>query len=210
KKISSEELQMYEYLRGVITEVTPYYIVVDVNGVGYQVYVANPFKYEEDEHAEQKVFVYQAVRDNDISLYGFKNSSEKQLFLKLLDVSGIGPKSALAILANDDNRGLINAINSDDDGYLTKFPGIGKKTAKQIILDLKCKLSDVDRDILTGQDNLDLDLNASSTYLKESLKALRALGYTKTEVKRISKILEKYDGKSTDDYLRQGLRLLMR
>lgn len=201
---------MYEYLRGVITEVTPYYIVVDVNGVGYQVYVANPFKYEEDEHAEQKVFVYQAVRDNDISLYGFKNSSEKQLFLKLLDVSGIGPKSALVILANDDNRGLINAINSDDDGYLTKFPGIGKKTAKQIILDLKGKLSDVDSDMLTGQDNLDLDLNASSPYLKESLEALRALGYTKTEVKRISKKLEKYDGKSTDDYLRQGLRLLMR
>lgn len=201
---------MYEYLRGVITEVTPYYIVVDVNGVGYQVYVANPFKYEEDEHAEQKVFVYQAVRDNDISLYGFKNSSEKQLFLKLLDVSGIGPKSALAILASDDNRGLINAINSDDDGYLTKFPGIGKKTAKQIILDLKGKLSDVDSDMLTGQDNLDLDLNASSPYLKESLEALRALGYTKTEVKRISKKLEKYDGKSTDDYLRQGLRLLMR
>ena len=200
---------MYEYLRGVITEVTPYYIVVDVNGVGYQVYVANPFKYEEDEHAEQKVFVYQAVRDNDISLYGFKNSSEKQLFLKLLDVSGIGPKSALAILTNDDNRGLINAINSDDDGYLTKFPGIGKKTAKQIILDLKGKLSDVDSDMLTGQDNLDLDLNASSPYLKESLEALRALGYTKTEVKRISKKLEKYDGKSTDDYLRQGLRLLM-
>lgn len=200
---------MYEYLRGVITEVTPYYIVVDVNGVGYQVYVANPFKYEEDEHAEQKVFIYQAVRDNDISLYGFKNSSEKQLFLKLLDVSGIGPKSALAILANDDNRGLINAINSDDDGYLTKFPGIGKKTAKQIILDLKGKLSDVDSDMLTGQDNLDLDLNASSPYLKESLEALRALGYTKTEVKRISKKLEKYDGKSTDDYLRQGLRLLM-
>ena len=200
---------MYEYLRGVITEVTPYYIVVDVNGVGYQVYVANPFKYEEDKHAEQKVFVYQEVRDNDISLYGFKNSSEKQLFLKLLDVSGIGPKSALAILANDDNRGLINAINSDDDGYLTKFPGIGKKTAKQIILDLKGKLSDVDSDMLTGQDNLDLDLNASSPYLKESLEALRALGYTKTEVKRISKKLEKYDGKSTDDYLRQGLRLLM-
>lgn len=200
---------MYEYLRGVITEVTPYYIVVDVNGVGYQVYVANPFKYEKDEHVEQKVFVYQAVRDNDISLYGFKNSSEKQLFLKLLDVSGIGPKSALAILANDDNRGLINAINSDDDGYLTKFPGIGKKTAKQIILDLKGKLSDVDSDMLTGQDNLDLDLNASSPYLKESLEALRALGYTKTEVKRISKKLEKYDGKSTDDYLRQGLRLLM-
>lgn len=200
---------MYEYLRGVITEVTPYYIVVDVNGIGYQVYVTNPFKYEEDEHAEQKVFVYQAVRDNDISLYGFKNSSEKQLFLKLLDVSGIGPKSALAILANDDNRGLINAINSDDDGYLTKFPGIGKKTAKQIILDLKGKLSDVDSDMLTGQDNLDLDLNASSPYLKESLEALRALGYTKTEVKRISKKLEKYDGKSTDDYLRQGLRLLM-
>src|SRR5699024_8551670 len=140
---------MYEYLRVVIIEVTPYNIVVDVIGVGYKVYVANPFKYVEDEHADQTVFVYQVDRNNDISVYGFKNSSEKQLFLKLLDVSGIGPKSALAILANDDNRGLINAINSDDDGYLTKFPGIGKKTAKQIILDLKGKLSDVDSDMLT-------------------------------------------------------------
>src|SRR5699024_10309657 len=102
-----------------------------------------------------------------------------------------------------------NAIDSADDGYLSKFPGIGKKTAKQIILDLKGKLCDVDSDMLTGHDNLDLDLNASSPYLKESLKALRALGYTKTEVKRISKKLEKYDGKSTDEYLRQGLHLLM-
>src|SRR5699024_7673588 len=96
---------------------------------------------------------------NDISLYGFKNSSEKQLFLKLLDVSGIGPKSALAILANDDNRGLINAINSDDDGYLTKFPGIGKKTSKKIMLENKDKLYDVDRYMFNEKDKIDLDIN---------------------------------------------------
>ena len=161
--------------------------------------------------SQQKVYLYQAVRDNDISLYGFKNKVEKQLFLKLLNVSGIGPKSALAILASDDLSGLVTAINNDDDGYLVKFPGIGKKTAKQIILDLKGKLADLGNlDQLQGQQGLALDLAAENQYVTESLEALLALGYTKTELKKLKPKLLDYQASSTDEYLRYGLKLLMR
>ena len=200
---------MYEYINGKITAVSPYHIVVENNGLGYLVYVANPFSYQVE--SQQKVYLYQAVRDNDISLYGFKNKVEKQLFLKLLNVSGIGPKSALAILASDDLSGLVTAINNDDDGYLVKFPGIGKKTAKQIILDLKGKLADLGNlDQLQGQQGLALDLAAENQYVTESLEALLALGYTKTELKKLKPKLLDYQASSTDEYLRYGLKLLMR
>lgn len=200
---------MYEYIVGRITAVTPYYVVLENNGVGFQLFVANPFRYQIDEQ-QQRIYVYQVVRDNDISLFGFKDRAEKQLFLKLLSVSGIGPKSALAILANDDHNGLVTAINSDDDGYLTKFPGIGKKTAKQIILDLKGKMDDVEiTSGFVGQQGLNLDLKAEVPYLEESVAALLALGYTKTEVNKIIKKLKTFDGQSTDEYLRYALKLLM-
>jgi len=129
---------MFEYLNGLISIGTPSYIVVDVQGVGYKVQVANPYRYEEKQTA--KVYVEQVVRDNEESLYGFYDANEKNIFLHLISVSGIGPKSALAILAGQDLQGLIHAIENDDVKYLTKFPKIGKKTAQQIILK-KHKLS---------------------------------------------------------------------
>lgn len=189
--------------------VTPRYIVVESGGIGYLIYVANPFKYTVDTLKQQKIYVYQAVRETEIMLYGFYDEAEKQLFLKMLSVSGIGPKSALAVLASEDHQGFINAIEQEDDGYLTNFPGIGKKTAKQIILDLKGKLSDLTKVEMLGQQGMDLT-QKTSPYLLEAIEALTALGYTKTEIKRVSKKLEKYDGNSTDDYLRQGLRLIMK
>ena len=91
---------MFEYLNGLITSVTPSYIVVDVQGVGYKVQVANPYRYEENQEA--RVYVEQIVRDNEQSLYGFYDLNEKNIFLHLISVSGIGPKSALAILAGQD------------------------------------------------------------------------------------------------------------
>ncbi|KRL84274.1 Holliday junction branch migration protein RuvA [Ligilactobacillus apodemi] len=200
---------MYEYIIGNVVTVTPRYIVVESGGIGYLIYVANPFKYTVDTLKQQKIYVYQAVRETEIMLYGFYDEAEKQLFLKMLSVSGIGPKSALAVLASEDHQGFINAIEQEDDGYLTNFPGIGKKTAKQIILDLKGKLSDLTKVEMLGQQGMDLT-QKTSPYLLEAIEALTALGYTKTEIKRVSKKLEKYDGNSTDDYLRQGLRLIMK
>lgn len=195
---------MYEYLTGLVTAVTPGYIVVDVAGVGYQVQVANPFRFRENE--KQRVYVYQAVRDTAVTLYGFSSLEEKELFLRLISVAGIGPKSALAILANDDHAGFIAAVEADDVNYLVKYPGIGKKTAKQIILDLKGKLAPV----AVEAPNKKLVQSATDDpALQEAVAALSALGYTKTEVKRVAKKLRDFEGQSTDEYLREALRLMM-
>ena len=131
---------MYEYFEGVITVVTPSYVVVDVGGVGYKVYSPTPFAYTQGQKA--KVFIEQVVRDTGITLYGFQSQDDKGLFLKLLSVSGIGPKSAMAIMAAEDSNSLAEAIEQGEVKYLTRFPGVGKKTASQIVLDLKGKLGD--------------------------------------------------------------------
>ncbi|WP_283601394.1 Holliday junction branch migration protein RuvA [Ligilactobacillus aviarius] len=200
---------MYEYLIGKITTINPHYIVVEVNGIGYQLQVANPFRYEEN--TTQKVYVYQAVRENDVTLYGFYDLAEKQLFLKLISVSGIGPKSALAILATNDQGGFVAAINADDEAYLTKFPSIGKKTAKQIILDLKGKMDDIETPTpMVDQQNLTLDFDNEQPYLKEALEAMLSLGYTKTEVKKVSQKLKDFQADSTDAYLSAALKLVLK
>lgn len=195
---------MYEYLTGTISIVAPQYIVVDVQGVGYKLLVANPYRFHEDSAKAVRVFVYQAVRDDDISLFGFSDQAEKRLFMQLINVSGIGPKSALAILANPDHQGLVDAIANNNIGYLTKFPGIGKKTASQIVLDLKDKLAAATAGSLFDQQPVSATANPA---LADALAALKALGYKEREVKKISKQLGE-EQQSTDEYLRQALRLL--
>ena len=195
---------MYEYLTGTISIVAPQYIVVDVHGVGYKLLVANPYRFHEDPATAVRVFVYQAVRDDDISLFGFSDQAEKQLFMPLINVSGIGPKSALAILANPDHQGLVDAIANNNISYLTKFPGIGKKTASQIVLDLKDKLAAATSGSLFDQQTASDPANPA---LADALAALKALGYKDREVKKIGKQLGTQQ-QSTDEYLRQALRLL--
>ena len=129
---------MYEYINGLVTNIYPAYLVIaDRSGVGYKLFVANPYRFEQN--VESHVYVEQVVRENELTLYGFIDENEKALFNKLINVSGIGPKSALAILANGDSEGLVNAIANEDPTYLMQFPGVGKKTAQQIVLDLKGK-----------------------------------------------------------------------
>lgn len=192
---------MFEYLTGIITAIYPNYLVLDVNGIGYKLIVANPYHYEVDEQQET-IYVYQAIRDNDVSLYGFIDLDEKRLFEKLISVSGIGPKSALAILANEDHEGLIQAINNSDVKYLTKFPGVGKKTAQQIILDLRNKLKNI-------TPNVDLfNNNKNNHFLEESIAALEALGYSNREIQAIKPQLLKVEADDTNGYLRAALRLM--
>ncbi|MCF6166520.1 MULTISPECIES: Holliday junction branch migration protein RuvA [Furfurilactobacillus] len=197
---------MFEYLIGLVTVVTPAYVVLEVNGVGYLLQTANPYRFQEDPKKNVKIYVYQAVRDTDINLFGFVDSEEKQLFLKLLNVSGIGPKSALAILANEDHGGLISAITNNDVKYLTKFPGIGKKTAQQIVLDLQGKLGDIG--IVTSATEVETGPTVNSSALRDALAALSALGYSGADVKRVAKKLDDNQTTSTDAYLSQALRLL--
>jgi len=196
---------MYEYINGLITNITPSYIVIaSRSGVGYRLYSANPYRFEEN--VESHVYVQQIVRENDISLYGFIDADEKALFNKLLNVSGIGPKSALAILANGDAEGLISAVENDNVAYLTQFPGVGKKTAQQIVLDLKGKLDELASK--TGM--VDSSSNPEhSQALDDALEALLALGYTAKDVKAVAQIIGR-NSDTTDGYIRSALKLLVK
>ena len=198
---------MYEYLTGLVTVVAPQYIVVDVNGVGYKLLVANPYRYQEDRTKKVQVYVYQAVREDNISLFGFTDQNEKKLFMQLINVSGIGPKSALAILANPDHQGLVDAITNNNVNYLTKFPGIGKKTASQIVLDLRDKFTNESSSSLFATTQLTVDATVNRE-LKDALEALAALGYKERDIKKVQKTLMKEEQMATDEYLRQALRLL--
>lgn len=199
---------MYEYLTGVVTFINPYYLVIETNGIGYQIALGNPYRYSSKLNKEIKLYVHQVIREDAHLLYGFDSLEEKQLFLRLVSVSGIGPKSALAIMASDDHSGLIQAVETGDVTYLTKFPGVGKKTAQQMILDLKGKFGELSID--TPFNLFDESTAQDAIALSEAMEALSALGYSDKEVKRVEKQLKEVENLTTDEYLRQALKLMMK
>ncbi|WP_414840717.1 Holliday junction branch migration protein RuvA [Enterococcus saccharolyticus] len=200
---------MYEYIIGKVAAIHPAYIVIETNGIGYQIASGNPYRYSGKMDQEIKIFIHQVIREDAHTFYGFNSLEEKQLFLRLISVSGIGPKSGLAIMANDDHEGLIAAIESGDITYLTKFPGVGKKTAQQLILDLKGKLGELAGE-LTGEVPMELFTTSENPALEEAIAALQALGYSERETKKVHKQLLQEPIQSTDEYLRAGLKLMMK
>ncbi|MCL2114290.1 MAG: Holliday junction branch migration protein RuvA [Streptococcaceae bacterium] len=198
---------MFEYLNGKLVKISPTHIVIDVQGVGYLVSVANPYAWSATMNTEIKVFVHQVIREDAHTLYGFINEGEKSLFLRLISVSGIGPKSALAIIAASDNEGLINAIDSNDIKYLTKFPGVGKKTAMQMVLDLAGKFDLTTSSALTINS---VSTDSNNVALEEAIEALQALGYRATELKKVEKELANQKGLTSEEYIKSALKLMMK
>lgn len=199
---------MYEYIRGTVQEVTPSYLVLDNQGIGYHIFIANPFRLSTLKNQEATVYIYQGVTQDSIRLYGFINKEEKELFLKLIGVSGIGPKSALAILAAEDHVGLVNAVENNDVKYLQKFPGVGKKTAAQIVLDLQGKLSELSPEVIEAFGGDQAVAESQNTELEEALEALKVLGYTQRDIKKVETKLEAMEPVSADDYIREALKHL--
>ena len=195
---------MYEYLNGELAHILPTAIVVDVYGVGYQVVFANPYRLQDSLKKQIKVLVQQVVREDSITLYGFISSEERELFQRLISVSGIGPKSAMSILANDDTEGFVNAVESGNVTYLTKFPGVGKKTAQQIILDLKGKFEAVPEETTKAV------VSTNQTTLEEAKEALLGLGYSAKEITKIWKSLEAATPSTTQEALTVAFKLLMK
>ena len=129
---------MYSYIIGKVEEIESNYITIDNNEIGYLIYTSNPYSFNLNQ--EYKIYLYENVREDEISLYGFKTKEEKDLFLKLIEVKGLGCKMALPMFAMGDVNNIISAIEQENINYLKKFPKIGDKVARQIILDLKGKL----------------------------------------------------------------------
>ena len=195
---------MYEYLNGELAHILPTAIVIDVHGVGYQVVFANPYRLQDSLKKQIKVLVQQVVREDSITLYGFISSEERELFQRLISVSGIGPKSAMSILANDDTEGFVNAVESGNVTYLTKFPSVGKKTAQQIILDLKGKFEALPEETTKAV------VSTNQATLEEAKEALLGLGYSAKEITKIWKSLEAAAPSTTQEALKVAFKLLMK
>lgn len=183
---------MYEYIKGKVINQESNYIVLDNNGIGYLIYVPNPYSFELDK--EYTVFVYQQVREDEQSLYGFKNKEEKEMFLKLINVKGLGCKMALPMLATGSISGIMDAIERENILYLKKFPKIGDKVARQIILDLKGKLNTTS--VATNKD------------FDELIEVLKGLGYKQSD---ISKILPSINSNlNIEEQIKEALKLMLK
>ena len=111
---------MYSYIRGEITEINSNYIVLENNNIGYQIYVPNPYSYQLNK--EYTVYIYTKVAEEEYTLYGFRDKEQKELFLKLISVKGLGPKMAIPILATGTISNISEAIENNNLNYLKKFP----------------------------------------------------------------------------------------
>lgn len=204
---------MYDYIIGQVTRITPEYIVLEQGGIGYLIITPNPYAFRINDE-QQKVYIHMHVREDAQQLYGFKTLEQRELFQKLIQVSGIGPKSALPILASGNPSQVITAIEMEDEAFLVKFPGVGKKTARQMILDLKGKLGSLlDKvELPSGEDELPLfGVNPHKQELEEAMMALSALGYSEKELEKIKPQLQSEEElQTTESYMKYALKLLLK
>ena len=181
---------MLHFIKGIVDTINSSNIIVETNGIGYLIYVSNPYSFEEGKNV--KVYLYNHIREDENSLYGFKTKEELDLFLKLINVKGLGPKMALPMFASSSVEGIMEAIERENILYLKKFPKIGDKVARQIILDLKGKLAKVDD---VKNDN------------NELVDVLTSLGYKGPDIK---KVLSKVDNcKSIEEQIKDALKLMI-
>ena len=204
---------MYDYLKGQVTRITPEYIALEVQSIGYQLYTPNPYAFRINNQCQQ-IYVHMHVREDAQTLFGFTSLEQRELFRKLIQVSGIGPKGALAILASGSPTHVIQAIEMEDEAFLVKFPGVGKKTARQMILDLKGKLGSLmdTVELPSTEDELPLfGVNPNKHELEEAMLALTALGYSEKELLKVKPQLEEDASLTTTDaYMKQALKWLLK
>ena len=197
---------MFAYIKGSLEMKSSGYIVIDINGLGYKIFMSqNNIDSIGELHNIIKVFTYVKVREDDISIFGFKTQEELKMFELLISVSGVGAKSALVMLSCIEPSDFAIAVISNDVKVLTKVPGIGNKSAQRIILELKDKLK---------EEQLEEKLKDSSKRLKdnseninEAISGLMVLGYSKKDIEKAFEHLD-IDNLSIEDLLKKGLILL--
>lgn len=196
---------MYLYIKGSLVVKTKGYIVVECSGIGYKIFMSDKSLNEIGNVGDTvKVYTHYHVREDEISLYGFKTDEELRMFELLLSVSGIGARSAITMLSNIEPSEFAFAVISDDVDRMTKIPGIGKKTAQRLILELKDKLKS--EEIERNKEEIEKEIKEVEG-LNEAVSALQVLGYSRRE---IDLAFEKADlsGLSTEDIIKKGLVLL--
>lgn len=196
---------MYAYIKGELAEKLNGYVVVETGGIGYKIFMSNPAIGKLGElHSEVKVYTYYQVSEDNICLYGFNTREELSMFELLITVSGIGPKSAISMLANLEPSLFALAVINDDVKKITAVPGIGAKTAQRLILELKDKLKK--ENSLTQNETVKKAVKQEESS-NDAISALQILGYNK---KDIENAFEKFDvgSLSTEDIIRTALKYL--
>lgn len=197
---------MIAYLKGNLVIKTEEYIVLEVQGIGYKIYMSKTSIDELKENKDVKVYTYLKVREDDISLFGFNTNEELHMFELLISVGGIGAKSAITILSNITPSKFALAVITNDVNTLKKLQGIGPKTAQRIILELKDKIKT--EEAIDLQNNKEIEEVAKQEEdFEELIQALQVLGYRRYEV---NKILPKIKAENLEDRIREALQYLAR
>lgn len=190
---------MIAYIQGIVKSYTVDRVVVLNQGIGYELYYPHIDQIKLDQTIE--LYVYMHVSENDLALFGFSSQPEKELFLKLIGVKGLGPKTALNMLMKSTMDHIISAIETGEVAMLKKLPGIGAKTASQIVLDLKGKLVAP----ISNMKQPQLDYPQE---ILDALDGLRNLGYKNADLGAVGKYLSEQPGLTTSQYLKLGLQFL--
>ena len=196
---------MIGYLRGKVTYLLADHAFLEVQGVGYRLFISDTTRRELRLNEEVRLFTYLSVREDALQLYGFATQREYDTFQLLISVSGIGPKVALGILSHITLDGLCRAIQNKQTTILTKLPGIGKKSAERLVLELKDKVSytgDEEELVLVSEDEV------ADDKIAEAQAALVSLGYTQAEITPALKKAAK--GKDTAEIIKLALKFLSR
>ena len=200
---------MYAYIKGSLEEKLKDSIVVETSGIGYKIYVSEQTMDKLGELGEKvKIYTHYHVREDSISLYGFLSNEELKMFELLIQVSGIGAKTAIVMLSNISPSEFAIAVISNDIKTLTKIPGVGSKSAQRIVLELKDKLKTEDA-ISKNTEDLPTENTVDNEKVEEATQALQILGYNR---KDIEKAFEKIANKdvSVEELIKKGLTLLSR
>ena len=197
---------MIGFLRGQVAALKTDYCLLDVNGVGYRVFVAGSTRNKLRLKEEAQLFTYMNVYQDGITLYGFASEEEYDIFQLLIGVSGIGPKVALGILSAITVESLCKAIQNKQTTVLTKLPGIGKKSAERLILELKDKVAFAAADDAAEILTLDMEGPVGDDIMSEAQAALVALGYSQAEIAPVIKKATKC--KTTEEVIKFALKQL--
>ena len=199
---------MYAYIKGILAEITEDAIIVENQGIGYEIAVPGQvFDYLPSVGEEVKIYTYHYVREDAILLYGFLTKEDVRIFKMLIGVSGIGPKGALAILSVLSTDDLRFAILGDDAKAIAKAPGVGAKTAQRVIIELKDKLSleDAFEQKLANQAQK-AELNPAIGVKNEAILALTSLGYSQSESLKVLQGIEISPDDQVEDVLKMALK----
>lgn len=198
---------MFAYIKGSLEEKANNFVVIDVSGIGYQIFMSESAIQKLGELGEiVKVYTHYHVREDNISLYGFVSNEELKMFELLLSVSGIGAKSAITMLSNITPSNFVLAVITNDVSKLTKIPGIGAKTAQRIILELKDKLKTESTISKTEETRTVIE---KSEVIDEAVAALQILGYNKKEIEKAFEKIDKTN-LSVEELIKKGLAILAR